>query len=166
MIKHFSQCAVGKVCWLMLPGITTQGEGVAKWNWQSWDRFPSSGPRQVHYSGHCGSEEGELTGTSQTHWARPSFLQRLPATWGRGSTPRGERRTSPAVCVENGALGWSPVRDLWRGTGRGTDDGDGAEPSPSRPLSTLRTRIILYASVSTDRAQHGLWDLIVLDKYS
>ena len=69
--------------------------------------------------------------------------------------PRGKRRTSLAMCVENGALGWSPVTDPCHGAGRGTDDGDRSEPSPSPQLSTLHTRIMLYASVSTDRAQQA-----------
>lgn len=155
VITHFSNCAVGKVPWLMLPGIMTRGGG-----WQSETDEVGQASLLRTTTGALQwtlwlRRRGNSRALPRLTWARPSFLQRLPATWGLGSMPRGKRRTSPAMCMENGAVGWSPVTDPWHGAGRGTDDGDGSEPSPSPQLSTLRTRIMLYASISTDHAQQA-----------
>lgn len=65
----------------MPSGIMTQGGGLGKVKLTKLDRFPSPGPRQVHYSGHCGSEgEGTHGHSPDSREPRPSFLQRLLAT--------------------------------------------------------------------------------------
>lgn len=144
-MQHFSKCAMGEEYQSMLPGIMTQGGGLGKVKLTKLDRLPSPGPRQGHYSGHCGSGEGTHGHSPDSREPGPLFSRGFWRREGLGARPVGNVGR-PAV-----SGGWGPSGGLlWQtcdaALGGAPDDGDESEPSPSPQLSRPRTWIMLYTS--------------------